>query len=94
MGPVRAGGARELKLRILLDIVPNHMSASQHNRWWDDVLQQGPFSPFADFFDIRNPAGEPFCVHLCSLAKPYGAALEAGELSIEIMRERTARQAL
>ena len=77
--------ARELKLRILLDIVPNHMSASQHNRWWDDVLQQGPFSPFADFFDIRNPEAQPFCVHLCSLAKPYGAALEAGELSLEVM---------
>ncbi|HTD72079.1 MAG TPA: malto-oligosyltrehalose synthase [Steroidobacteraceae bacterium] len=77
--------ARELGLRILLDIVPNHMSASQHNPWWDDVLKHGPFSRFVDFFDIRIPGGEPFCVHLCSLAKPYGAALEAGELSIEIM---------
>src|SRR5258707_772099 len=25
-----------------------------------------------------------FCVHLCSLAQPYGAALEAGELKIEV----------
>jgi (1->4)-alpha-D-glucan 1-alpha-D-glucosylmutase len=77
--------ARALDLRILLDIVPNHMSASHHNRWWDDVLQQGPFSPFANFFDIRNPQGQPFCVHLCSLGKPYGAALEAGELGIELV---------
>jgi (1->4)-alpha-D-glucan 1-alpha-D-glucosylmutase len=77
--------ARELGMRILLDIVPNHMSASQHNPWWDDVLKHGPFSRFADFFDIRIPGGEPFCVHLCSLAKPYGAALEGGELSIEII---------
>src|SRR5450432_396852 len=77
--------ARALGLRILLDIVPNHMSASQHNPWWDDVLKHGPFSRFADFFDIRIPGGEPFCVHLCSLAKPYGAALEAGELSIEVI---------
>jgi (1->4)-alpha-D-glucan 1-alpha-D-glucosylmutase len=77
--------ARELELRILLDIVPNHMSASHHNPWWDDVLKQGPFSSFADYFDIRNPQGQAFCVHLCSLAKPYGAALEAGELSIELM---------
>jgi (1->4)-alpha-D-glucan 1-alpha-D-glucosylmutase len=77
--------ARELGLRILLDIVPNHMSASQHNPWWDDVLKHGPLSRFADFFDIRIPGDEPFCVHLCSLAKPYGAALEAGELSIEVI---------
>ena len=56
--------ARELKLRILLDIVPNHMSASHYNPWWDDVLRQGPFSPFAGYFDIRNPQGQPFCVHL------------------------------
>ena len=43
--------ARELDLRILLDVVPNHMSASHHNPWWDDVLKQGSFSAFADFFD-------------------------------------------
>jgi (1->4)-alpha-D-glucan 1-alpha-D-glucosylmutase len=77
--------ARELQLRILLDIVPNHMSASRHNPWWDDVLQQGPFSSFADYFDIRIPQGQPFCVHLCSLGKPYGAALEAHELRIEVV---------
>jgi (1->4)-alpha-D-glucan 1-alpha-D-glucosylmutase len=80
--------ARALKLRILLDIVPNHMSASQHNPWWDHVLQHGPFSKFAEFFDFRNSQGHRFCVHLCSLAKPYGAAMEAGELSIEMVQGR------
>jgi (1->4)-alpha-D-glucan 1-alpha-D-glucosylmutase len=78
--------AQALNLRILLDIVPNHMSASQYNPWWDDVLQHGPFSEYADFFDIRIPQGQPFRVHLCSLAKPYGAALEAGELRIELVQ--------
>jgi (1->4)-alpha-D-glucan 1-alpha-D-glucosylmutase len=78
--------AHALDLRILLDIVPNHMSASQYNPWWDDVLQLGPYSRYAEFFDIRNPQDQPFCVHLCSLAKPYGAALQAGELSIEIVQ--------
>src|SRR5882724_8463944 len=34
---------RTLGLKILLDIVPNHMSASQHNPWWDSVLAHGPF---------------------------------------------------
>jgi len=76
--------ARQNGLRILLDIVPNHMSASQHNAWWDDVLQQGPYSPYAPYFDIRTLEGRPFCVHLCSLGKPFGATLEAGELSIEM----------
>ena len=76
--------ARELQLRILLDVVPNHMSASQYNPWWDDALKHGPFSPYADFFDIRISPGQPFCVHLCSLARPYGAALDAGELTIEL----------
>ncbi|HEX3915402.1 MAG TPA: malto-oligosyltrehalose synthase [Steroidobacteraceae bacterium] len=77
--------ARGLGLGILLDIVPNHMATSQHNPWWDDVLLHGPFSRFADFFDIRIPSGRPFCVHLCTLARPYGAALEAGELRVEMV---------
>jgi (1->4)-alpha-D-glucan 1-alpha-D-glucosylmutase len=76
--------ARANQLRILLDIVPNHMSASQHNPWWDDVLAHGPFSKFAAFFDIRIPAYQPFRVHLCTLARAYGDALEAGELTLEI----------
>jgi (1->4)-alpha-D-glucan 1-alpha-D-glucosylmutase len=77
--------ARELKLRILLDIVPNHMATSPHNPWWDDVLKHGPFSRFADFFDVGIPRCERFCVHLCSLAQPYGASLQAGEIGIEII---------
>jgi (1->4)-alpha-D-glucan 1-alpha-D-glucosylmutase len=78
--------AHDLGLGILLDIVPNHMSASQYNPWWDHVLKHGPFSKFGEFFDVRNPPGQPYCVHICSLARPYGAALEAGELRIEIVQ--------
>jgi (1->4)-alpha-D-glucan 1-alpha-D-glucosylmutase len=80
--------ARQLNLRILLDIVPNHMSTSRHNAWWDDVLAHGPYSQFAEFFDIRIPRGEAFCVQLCPLGKPYGAALEAGELKIHLQAGR------
>ena len=76
--------ARALDLKILLDIVPNHMSATRDNPWWDSVLAHGPYSDFASFFDIRNPAGQPFRVHICTLARAYGDALEAGELSIEV----------
>jgi (1->4)-alpha-D-glucan 1-alpha-D-glucosylmutase len=80
--------ARANGLRILLDIVPNHMSASQHNPWWDHVLAHGPFSEFAEYFDFRNPPHQPFRVHLCALARPYGAAMEAGELTIEVAQGR------
>ncbi|MDP9066132.1 MAG: malto-oligosyltrehalose synthase, partial [Pseudomonadota bacterium] len=76
---------RRSGLRILLDIVPNHMAASRHNPWWDDVLSHGPYSEYADFFDIKIPAGQPFRVHLCNLARAYGDALLAGELEIAII---------
>src|SRR5580700_9513032 len=75
--------ARAQHLGILLDFVPNHMSASQYNPWWDDVLARGPYSEFAGYFDIRSAPHEPFKVHICTLAHAYGEALEKGELVIE-----------
>src|SRR5579863_6367258 len=78
------GAARSHGLKILLDIVPNHMSASQHNPWWDDVLAHGPFSKYAEYFDIRRQADQTFRVRICSLARPYGAAIDAGELNLEV----------
>jgi (1->4)-alpha-D-glucan 1-alpha-D-glucosylmutase len=76
--------ARATGLRILLDIVPNHMSASHHNPWWDDVLAHGSFSEYASFFDIRMAPNQPFRLHLCTLGRPYGEVLEAGELQLAI----------
>ena len=46
-------GLRERDMGLVLDIVPNHMSASASNRWWKDVLENGPSSPYATFFDIE-----------------------------------------
>jgi len=38
----------------ILDIVPNHMNiAGPWNAWWQDVLENGPSSHYADFFDIN-----------------------------------------
>lgn len=78
--------ARANRLGILLDIVPNHMAATAQNPWWDDVLCHGPYSRYCRFFDIRMPVPSRFCVHLCSLARPYGEALGAGELKIEVVQ--------
>src|SRR5215467_2956513 len=37
----------------ILDIVPNHVGImGADNAWWMDVLENGPASRFADFFDI------------------------------------------
>jgi hypothetical protein len=41
-------------LGIIIDIVPHHMAASPANRWWRDVLQFGPDSPSAEWFDIAK----------------------------------------
>jgi (1->4)-alpha-D-glucan 1-alpha-D-glucosylmutase len=76
--------ARSHALGILLDIVPNHMAATEQNPWWDDVLAHGPYSDYAQYFDIRIPAAGRFCVQICSLGRPYGEALSAGELKIEV----------
>src|SRR5205823_1013736 len=43
---------------IVLDIVPNHMSASEENPWWADVLAKGARSEFAHVFDIDWEKGD------------------------------------
>ena len=47
----RARAARDMG--FVLDIVPNHMGIEpERNRWWRDVLENGPSSIYARFFDI------------------------------------------
>ena len=42
-----------LGLGLIVDFVPNHMGiAEPQNDWWMDVLENGPSSPYARFFDI------------------------------------------
>ncbi len=41
---------REQRLGLVVDLVPNHLHVP--NPWWDDVLDGGPESPHAHFFDI------------------------------------------
>jgi (1->4)-alpha-D-glucan 1-alpha-D-glucosylmutase len=43
---------REHGLGLVLDVVPNHMAATEENSWWWDVLENGPTSRFASYFDV------------------------------------------
>ncbi len=74
-------------LGLILDFVPNHMGVSHSdNTWWLDVLEWGQRSPYASFFDIdwdalphrRHPG-----VLLPILGRPYGDALQAGEIELK-----------
>ncbi|HEX6487852.1 MAG TPA: malto-oligosyltrehalose synthase [Candidatus Dormibacteraeota bacterium] len=71
----------------VLDIVPNHMAiAGRQNRWWWDVLENGPSSPYAGFFDVDWDPPEHNLrntVRLPILDDHYGHVLEAGRLSVE-----------
>ena len=42
----------ERGIKWIQDIVPNHMAFHPNNRWLMDVLEKGPLSPYATFFDI------------------------------------------
>jgi (1->4)-alpha-D-glucan 1-alpha-D-glucosylmutase len=73
-------------LSLLLDIVPNHMSIdSDENVWWQDVLENGPASRHAAFFDIAwDPGGKPNGKILAPiLPDRYGRALESGTMRLE-----------
>jgi (1->4)-alpha-D-glucan 1-alpha-D-glucosylmutase len=70
---------------LLLDIVPNHMAASAENPWWMDVLENGSQSAFAAFFDVDWNSYAPGLqgrILLPTLGRPFGEALESGELKI------------
>jgi (1->4)-alpha-D-glucan 1-alpha-D-glucosylmutase len=71
---------------LILDFVPNHMGVNHaDNLWWLDVLEWGPQSPHAAAFDIDWPAhacGRTGRVLLPLLGKPYGEALDQGEIGL------------
>lgn len=68
------------------DFVPNHMGiASANNKWWMDVLENGPASRFASYFDIDwHPLKKELenKVLLAILGDQYGRVLERGELRL------------
>ncbi len=77
---------------LLIDLVPNHMSVDDpHNTWWQDVLENGPGSPFGKYFDIDwNPPKEALRgkVLLAVLGDQFGKVLEDQQLQIEFADQR------
>ncbi len=81
-----AEALRARDMGLVLDIVPNHMGIdTERNHWWSDVLQNGPASLAASYFDIdwtpvkRELEGK---VLLPILDDQYGRVLERGDLTL------------
>ena len=76
----------------VLDLVPNHMAVNTPaNRWWWDVLENGPSSVYAPWFDVDwEPPEEKLRgqVLLPVLPDHYGRVLEDGGL--RLARDRAA----
>ena len=70
----------------VLDFVPNHMGVREtKNLWWADVLENGPSSPYAAYFDIEWQPLKPELrdkVLIPILGDQYGRVLERGELKV------------
>ncbi|HSB80140.1 MAG TPA: malto-oligosyltrehalose synthase [Candidatus Methylomirabilis sp.] len=82
VGALQAAGMGQI-----LDVVPNHMGiAAGCNPWWNDILENGPGSPYAEFFDIDwDPVKRQLAnkVLLPILGDQYGRVLDGGELRLE-----------
>lgn len=81
-----AGELAKRQMGLICDLVPNHMCiASEANAWWNDILENGPSSPYARYFDIDwDPPRLELKnqVLLPILGNQFGRVLESGELQI------------
>jgi (1->4)-alpha-D-glucan 1-alpha-D-glucosylmutase len=76
----------EVGLGQVLDIVPNHMSLGEQNRYWHDVLENGHNSRYDSFFDIDwNPSEERLRdkVLVPILDDQYGRVLQRGGITVQ-----------
>jgi len=77
---------KELGLGQVLDIVPNHMALGRQNRYWWDVLENGPSSRYATWFDIDWNSSEAKLqnkVLIPVLGDQYGRILSSGQIKLE-----------
>ncbi len=81
-----AAALKSSGLGLILDIVPNHMGIGEtSNVWWMDVLENGPSSSYAAYFDIDWQPANPHLenkVLLPILEDQYGIVLEDGKLRL------------
>jgi (1->4)-alpha-D-glucan 1-alpha-D-glucosylmutase len=76
----------ELGLGQILDIVPNHMAIGPKNKYWWDVLENGPSSVYATWFDIDWQSAEVKLqnkVLIPVLGDQYGKVLASGQIRIQ-----------
>ncbi len=77
---------RRAGLGLVVDMVPNHMAIDAlANRWWRDVLENGPSSAYARYFDIDwSPVKAELQskVLLPVLGDQYGVVLDQGHLQV------------
>jgi (1->4)-alpha-D-glucan 1-alpha-D-glucosylmutase len=77
-------------MQQLVDIVPNHMAISgRENAWWWDVLENGPSSRYAGYFDIDwDPPEERMRLRVLMpvLGDHVGRVIDRGEL--QLLRDR------
>ncbi len=76
--------ARAAGLGLVVDVVPNHMAVPTpvwHNRALWSVLEHGPDSPYASWFDVDWSAGDGALL-MPVLGSRLGAVLGAGELTV------------
>ncbi|WP_434622112.1 malto-oligosyltrehalose synthase [Azospirillum sp. B2RO_4] len=70
----------------ILDFVPNHMGVGgSDNEWWLNVLEWGPDSPYAGYFDIEWESDYRYLqgkVLVPFLGDQYGAVLVSGGLEL------------
>ena len=71
----------------VLDFVPNHMGVGEpQNLWWSDVLENGPSSAYASYFDIdwqplKSDLRDKVLIPI--LGDQYGRVLERGEFKVQ-----------
>ncbi len=77
---------RARQMGLIFDTVPNHMGIGDvTNVWWMDMLENGPSSIYASYFDIDWHPVKPELenqVLLPILGDQYGNILESGQLKL------------
>jgi len=82
---------KQYGMSFIVDFVPNHMGINEReNLWWRDVLENGPSSQHARYFDIDwTPIKAELRdkVLLPILGEQYGVALDSGKLQLAFSDE-------